>query len=415
MDRTSDYMAALRGPYQKILRLRFLNPDGSTAFALDNNPMNQRSGALISDGSISCNLQNGTRRTATVTLSNVTGEFDYNVNSVWFGQEIAWEEGLILPDGTEYYLPQGVFLIETPQERLESGNRTVTYNLTDKWAFLDGTLGGNLESTYEAPVGTNIFRPISALLSEDRGNGQPVDRVRPVFTNYYDGMTQELPSGSTASMTDSPYTLTIDGDDGTKAEVILGFTGMVNAWTGYDETGALRVDPSQDDLLDDQKPVQWRFSVDEAELIGAAYTAKNTEVYNDYIVIGELLDNYHQPSGRAQNLDPASDTNVNLIGRKTYRESAAGFGTDTQCRDLAVWRLKRSAALQNAVTITCKQMFHIRENELVTIARTDKPGSPVERHLVMGFSRPMKEDQPMTITAVSVQDFPVATVTSWPE
>ena len=84
------------------------------------------------------------------------------------------------------------------------------------------------------------------------------------------------------------------------------------------------MEPSQDDIVDTDKPILWQFSMDEAQLLGATYTVKNTEVFNDYIVLGEQTDNYPQASGRAQNLDPSSDTNINLIGRKTYRETASG-------------------------------------------------------------------------------------------
>lgn len=414
-EQTLAYLAALRYPFYKLCRLRFLQPDGSTAFSLDNNPKNKRSGAFVADGSISANLQNGKRRNATVTLSNLDSLFDYNVNTVWFGTEIAIDEGLVLPDGSEYYIQQGVFAIENPTEAVEPANRTATYNLVDKWSYLDGTLFGNLESTYEVPVGTNIFQPIEAILALDRGNGQPVDGVTPIFTEYYNSKTQALPDGSTANLIDSPYTLRIDSDNGTYADVLLGLAAMVNAWIGYDQTGALRIDPSQDDILDTNKPILWQFSMDEATFLGANYTVRNVDVYNDYIVLGELLDDNSQPAGRATNLDPRSDTNVQTIGRKTFRMSAPGFATDKQCQDLAVWKLKRSTSLQKAISISCSQLFHIEENGLVTIVRTDKPGSPVERHLVMGFTRPLTSNGEMQINAVSVQDFVTATVTSWPE
>ena len=414
-EQTLAYLAALRYPFYKLCRLRFLQPDGSTAFSLDNNPKNRRGGAFIADGSISANLQNGKRRNATVVLSNLDGSFDYNVNTVWFGTEIAIDEGLILPDGSEYYIQQGVFAIENPTEAVEPANRTATYNLVDKWSYLDGTLFGNLESTYEVPVGTNIFQPIEAILALDRGNGQPVDGATPIFTEYYNSKTQALPDGSTANLIDSPYTLRIDSDNGTYADILLGLAAMVNAWIGYDQTGALRIDPSQDDILDTNKPILWQFSMDEATFLGANYTVRNVDVYNDYIVLGELLDDNSQPAGRATNLDPRSDTNVQTIGRKTFRMSAPGFATDKQCQDLAVWKLKRSTSLQKAISISCSQLFHIEENGLVTIVRTDKPGSPVERHLVMGFTRPLTSNGEMQINAVSVQDFVTATVTSWPE
>ena len=107
--RAKDYFSQLRTPFTKLCRLRFLQPDGSTAFALDNNPLGFRNGTFIQEGNITCNLQNGQRRTASVTLSNIDAEYDYNVNNIWFGQQIALDEGLVLSDGSEYYIQQGIF------------------------------------------------------------------------------------------------------------------------------------------------------------------------------------------------------------------------------------------------------------------------------------------------------------------
>lgn len=413
-ERMKDYRKMLRGPFTKLCRLRFLQPDGSTAFALDNNPAGRFAGAFIADGSLSVNLNNGQRRTASVTLANLDGAFDYNINRVWFGNRIALDEGLVLSDGTDFYIQQGVFLVKDPVETLEPAKRTAQYDLVDKWADLDGTLFGYLESTYEVRTGTNVFAPIAALLKLDRGNGELVDNVAPVFTEYYNGKTQQLADGSTAKLTDAPYTLRVDSDNGSYADVCLGLAEMLAAWIGYDASGALRIDPSQDDILDSDKPLAWQFSQNEAELLGAAYTEKNTEVYNDFIVIGEAVNNSPQVAARAQNIDPASSTNVNRIGRKTVRYRAAGYSTKRQCEDLAVWKLKRSAVLQKSVSVSCSQILHLNENDLISIVRNDKPGSPVERHLVHGFTRPLTWSGPMQISAVSVQDFPTATVTGWP-
>lgn len=409
------YLKALKGRFQKICRLRFLNPDGSTAFFVDNNPRNKYSGAFIADGTLTVHLQNGVRRTASVTLSNVDGTFDYNVNHLWFGQEIALDEGLVLPDGEDYYLQQGVFLIQNPQEEVQPGRRLVQYDLVDKWANLDGTLWGRLEGTYKGAVGENIFRQVDALLQDDKGNGQKVDPIPPVYTEYYNGKTQELPDGTAANLTDAPYTLEVSPGGGTYASVILGFAEMLNAWVGYDAAGRLRIDPSQDDLLDTEKPVSRAFSMEETTLLGMTYTAENTEVYNDYIVLGAALDDNSQPGARATNNDPMSDTNVQLIGRKTIWTEEDGYTTQTMCRDRAEWEMKRSTVLQKSVDISCAQFFHLAENTIVTVARSDKAGTPVERHLVTGFSRPLTGHGQMSISATSVADFPVATVTVWPQ
>ena len=409
------YYYMLRQPFIKLCRLRFLNPDYSTAFSVDNNALNKKSGAFIADGTLTVNLQNGARRSLSVKFANVDEEFSYKVNKLWYGTKIALDEGLILPNGEEFYIQQGVFVLTNPEETVSPAEKSISYSLADKWANIDGTLYGNLEGTYEVPVNSHIFRPITSLFKEDRGNGEKVDPTTPVFTNYYNDKTQTAPDGTVFLFTQTPYTLTLDGDSGTIADVVTGLSTMLNAWVGYDSSGALRIEASQDDILDSDKAVLWEFREDETVLLGLTYSYKNTEVYNDYIVVGEQMDDFSQPCGRAQNLDPASDTNIKLIGRKTFRESKPEFSTDTMCKDYAVWKMKRAAALQKAVTISCGQLFHIQENSLVTIIRSDKEGSPAERHLIVGFSRPLASTGAMSINAVSVNDFPNATITGWPK
>ena len=328
--------------------------------------------------------------------------------------------GLVLPDGTDFYLPQGIFRVVQPTENVTPDGRTAHFQLSDKWAGLDGTLNGVLESSYIVNEGTNIFFPIVSLLASDRGDGQPFDRVAPVFTEYYNGKTQALTDGTTAPLTNAPYDLIVDSDEGTVADMILGLTGMVNAWVGYDQTGALRIDPSQDDIDDGDKPVLWRFSADEVQLLSLAFENKIADVVNDYIVVGMQADDYTQPAARVQNLDPMSDTNINLIGRRTKRESRPEFATVTICRDYAEWMAKRQAALHKAVTATCNQLFHLEENGLVEIPTPviypgdTAPTMEPKLYLIQSFSLPFAGDQPMSITATSVNDFPNVTVTTWP-
>lgn len=410
-DLWNTYFAALKQPFVKLCKLEFLQPDGSVAFALDNNPQNPRSKAFIQEGSLTVNLQNGARRQANVTLCNTDGEYDYNVNKRWFGQQIRLQEGLILPDGTEFYIPQGVFYVKDPEESFQPTGNTAQYTLVDKWAYLDGSLFGRLDGIYQVPMGSNIFEVIASVLLFPRGNGLVVDPETPMFTNFYNGKTQTLPDGSNANLTDTPYTYICDSDDGTYANIILEMNTMLAGWIGYNPVGALVLDPSQDDILDVNKPVLWSFTPTESQFLGSTYAIKNSEVYNDIIIKGEGMNDYEQVAARATNLDPSSDTNVNLIGKKTYTESASGYYTTDICQSLAEFKLKRQTVLQKSVTIRSSQMFHIRENEIVTIMRPDKNGE-VERHLVTGFSRPLGQTGEMTIEATSTNDFPIATITT---
>lgn len=410
----SVYLQAVKGQFVKLAKLEFLQPDGSVAFALDNNAMNQRSGTFIQSGFLTANLQNGKRRVATVSLANINDEYEYNVNKLWFGQQIRLQEGIVLPNGQEFYIPQGVFYVSNPEEKLSPSEKVVTLNLEDKWAYLDGTLFGRLDGVYEVPLNRNIFMAIQSVLDLPRGNGYVVDDAVPIFTDYYRNQTTTLPDGTVISDLLMPYTFRCESDDGTYADIILEMNNILAGWIGYDPSGRLRLDPSQDDILDATKPIMWTFTPTEQQFLGATYTTKNTDVYNDIIITGESLSEYGNVAGRACNYDPASDTNINLIGKKTYRESAAGYASRRQCEDLAVFKLKRQTILQKSVTIESTQLFHIQENQLVTILRPDKKGAPLERHLVTGFTRPIAQTGKMTIQATSVQDFPVATIMPLP-
>ncbi len=409
--RFQQYLAALKTDFVKVTRVDFLNPNGTVAFSLDNNYKNTRSGLFVRDGSLSVNLQNGTRRSASITLSNYNGEFDFNVNNLWFGTKVRLRMGLLLPDGSEYLVPQGVFYIKDPEEAFQPSQRTIKLELVDKWAMLDGTLGGNLDGIYEVPVNSNIFAAIDGLLKDAQGNGYVFDDTPAVYTSYYNGKTQTLPDGTTASLVNSPYTARFDSFGGSYADVILELNDMVAGWIGYDSTGALRLDPSQDDILDITKPILWTFTPTERQFLGATYSIKNTEVKNEIIRVGQALDGgYSQIGAKAQNFDPSSDTNINIIGRKVDRQEKAGYYTNDICAALAEFELKRNTILKKSVTIRSTQMFHLVENNLVVIRRIDKKGSPYERHLINGFTIPIGQTGEMTINATSVSDFPIATV-----
>lgn len=146
--------------------------------------------------------------------------------------------------------------------------------------------------------------------------------------------------------------------------------------------------------------------MDEKQLVSINYKYKNTEVFNDVIIVGATSDDNGIARGRAQNTDPKSDTCISRIGLKTKRIEMPNYYSDDVCQDYADWLLKRYSILQKTVTIETTQMFHIAENNLVTIQRADKVGSPIERHIVQGFSRPIGQTGTMTIDAVSVKDIP---------
>jgi hypothetical protein len=324
--------------------------------------------------------------------------------------------GMILPNGTEYYIPQGVFYLRDPKSQIEPSKRQITYSLVDKWAYLDGTLFGTLPQSHVIAEFSNVFQSMQGVLQLSRFNMLQVaedpfdmlDSTPPIFTNYYNNLPPvEYQSGGITqyvSRVDSPYEI-IEQVGAKAADLMIELNNMIVGMIGYDPTGALRVEPSQENILDSDKPLLWQFNSKNSVLFSKMENSKNTQVYNDVVVIGEGLKDA-EVYGRATNLDPRSDTNVNAIGLKTYQERRADLATSQQCADTAAFLLKKKTILQKSITINCSQMFHLMENRLISVERTDKPGAPVERHLIQSFSIPIGETGQMSINATSVNDIP---------
>lgn len=414
-----------------LTKIEFLNPDNTVAYAVDGTYKRgygyPDSRAFLKDGNINISLNNGQRRTASIRFENLDNAFDYAINKLWFGQRVRLLKGVTLKDGSEYYISQGVFYLNSPKTGWKPNSRIAEYQLVDKWTYLDGTLFGNLENTYEVPefVGgsitqrTNIFDAMQGILDLSifdhkftLDKTKQVDNVKPIFTDYYNNRYTTI-NGVQVPMNVMPKTITT-AMGGTYANVLLDLNSLIAGWIGYDNNGALRVDASADDLNDADKPVMWKFDENSKTFFGLDETANPSQVYNDVIVWGENLDD-GVVGARATNYDPISDTNARLIGLKTYVESSDINYTNEQCQALANWYLKRKTVLQKSVTISCSQMFHLRENNLISVLRSDKPNKPIEKHLIQAISIPLNTTGAMSVTATSIQDFPEVTEVSMDE
>ncbi len=151
------YLDKIKQDHKKAVKIEWLNPDETVNFEFTN--------ALYNiDVNVDVNYQNGCRRTCTLTLNNDRNRFPINFNSIWIGQKFKVWMGIYLDDETPYLFPQGVFYVSNPSEAYNPSTRTITINGVDKWAYLDGSLFGNLPGTYQTNVGVNLYDAIRELL-----------------------------------------------------------------------------------------------------------------------------------------------------------------------------------------------------------------------------------------------------------
>lgn len=403
--RYNEYLQKLKTNYQPAIRIDWLNRDGSVKFEISNSYVDM-------SGSLSVNMNSGCRRSCNITIDNTNGEFPINITGIWYNQMIKLWMGIYLDDGSPYYFPQGVFYISSITEENVPGKRLLTLECVDKWAFLDGSLNGNLDGIYLIPIGANIYTAIESLLKTSIFTGKnisetneplynAIDPTNPMFSNYYLSKTYTDLDGKIHKAIETPYEIRMEYGR-TYADVLLELATILGAFIYYDADGRLTIEPTQDDISDVSKPVMWTFTPLEQEFMGEQSMHDFTSWYNHVIVIGYII-NGHQAYGTAYNRNPSSPTCIQICGIKTqqpYQDSA--YYTDEQCNEIASYYLKKLTIKQRNVTITSAPIYHLRENRLIECVR---PYTFVkEPLLVSGISLPIGTTGTMSITATSVND-----------
>lgn len=401
----NEYLKKLKTNFKPAIKLEWLNPDNSVKYEITNKYVDM-------SGTLSIGMENGTRRTADITLDNSDGYFSVDINNVWYGNRIKLWMGLYLDDTTPYYLPQGLFCVVSVTESNTPNNRTVTMHLVDKWCYLDGTMFGNLDGIYVVNINTNIYEATQSLLNLSRFTGKDVDtnvepkdyavdNIKPSFSSYYIGKTY-VTNDKTYNAIETPYEIRMEYGK-TYADILLEFATMLGAYIYYDADGRLTIEPTQDDISDASKPILWTFTPNEQEFMSEESTHDFSTFYNDILVIGYIT-NGAQAKGRAQNTNPSSPTSINAVGIKTYPPyEDTTYYTDEQCNELAKYYLKRQTIKQRSVQITSSPMYHLEENRLINCIRPYTYDE--EPLLVSEISLPIGTTGSMTITATSVNEF----------
>lgn len=247
---------------------------------------------------------------------------------------------------------------------------------------------------------------------------QQVDPLPPRLSSYFLTKTAEVDiidpeTEETTTITkpvlDCPYTAKVEGGK-TYADVLLEYATILCANIYYDVHGRLVLEPridTADDITDTNKEILWHYTVDEKTFLGLTQTYNFDKVYNDFIVLGNVVNGY-QFKGRVQNRNPMSDTCIQKIGLKSKEPREDNqYVSDEQCVELAKYDAKMDTIIQKSGTLTSITMFHLDVNKLVTVS-TPNNNMSKELFLISGFSLSTASSMSLNLTSVNVlKDFTV--------
>ena len=200
-----------------------------------------------------------------------------------------------------------------------------------------------------------------------------------------------------------PYTATVERGK-TIADVLTEYATILCANIYYDVHGRLTIEPmikTADDITDTNKEIVWDYSTEDRTFLGINQTYNFDKVYNDFIVLGNVLNGY-QFKGRVQNRNPLSNTCVQKIGLKTKPPIEDNqYVSDEQCIKLAKYHAKTDTIIQKGATISSTPLYHLDVNKIVSVS-TPNNGMSKELFLVTGFSLSSGATMSVNVTSINV-------------
>lgn len=367
----------IREPIYKIELLR----------KIDETPYLSFEGELIdSNGTLTIGNEEGVRRTCSFSISNINNEYTELFKNIGIGSKFKLYLGYRI-NGNNFYMPQGIFIIDTPQMNSLLADKSIIITGTDKWSMLNGSNGGVLQVTYSAAAGSKLGDMISTLLSLDIvSDPKPpiIDSSVKDFEIYYDIVK---PVGNYVS------------------DIILEAVYSASCYCYYDESGFLNVRPFEYDF--DKYPAH--FFSDELDInyISSQRIYNLVENYNAIYVEGDNTQSEDPVyCAFAYNQDPTDPNSIPSLGYRKFKiitEYTKGINTQEKANDRAMWELKKASSEQSNVTINSVPMYHLDVNKI--IALTDSHlGADGEKFLINSISIPISISGEMTLEVVKAKE-----------
>lgn len=344
-------------------------------------------------GTLNINYQQGQRRSLSFSLDNTTGKFTPNglQGTLWLDGKFKLELGMEFDNGDIVWKTAGIFVVGQPNATRQQATKTVDVQCYDKFALLDGTLGGVLDSTYQVDEGKFVYQVMQETLLQDNGNGYPIDGKEIVFdSSLKDSKTQ--------------YTLSKSPND-SLGSILTDLADMISCDIYYGVEGNLVVRSGIKDISQVNKPTLWTYSDKELEYISNTTTYDFAKVKNRVTVVGANLNGENIFVQTAINTNPQSPTRVSVIGIKQFYLEDSNISSDSLALQRAEWELNRLSILQQTIQVTSSFMIHLDVNNCITI-NDDFFDYSDNRFIIQSLSVPLSANSMISIECTNIASLP---------
>jgi len=373
----NDYINALEsGTYTRKVKIELLRSDETVREEIT---------TLISNtnGNLSIKRNNGVRRTCSFDIFNLDNKYIPNPENFYIHQKFRLSLCLEIPNKTDFFLPQGVYILDNPSVSSKFSNSLISINGVDKFSLLNGDLNGEIGYVYIINIDTDVSQAIKSVL-ELSGDPQP-----PLIDTSLVGLK-------------TPYTMTYQPND-TLGKIITDLSQLYACSCFYNENGQLEISK---DVDDDIKSPLWDFSTNSFVYQGGSNQFNWSDLYTSVRVVGSNIASGVAVSHTVVNSNLLSPTSVQNLGfDRIFFYQTDTISTEQQCIDLSEYILKRKTAVQNSVQINSLGMFHLNSDAIITLTDS-KLGLNKERFLINDINLQLNSNGTLSINAVKSKEIP---------
>lgn len=349
---------------------------------------------ILAEGSIDKNYQQGQTRGVSLNFINANNLWNPSPvrDGLFANSKFKIQIGLIIND-TTYWCDEGVFVCQDPSLNNGSSQKTVSIELFDKFALLDGTISGTMEVDYEIPVGTNMYKAIRSLLRLPKDKlGNPYDSQLINFPRKY--MNEVI-----------PYTIKKTASNNI-GEILIDLGNCISCDVFYDEKGRLTYRDNMDDFDYHNRETVWTYQDDNSEFNEVSRKDEWSKIKNRYIVIGSNI-NGMECKGVAENINAASPYNINgVFGIRPEVIEDNLIYSNNLCQQRAKYELKKNHMRNTSISFQSICLPHVDPNDLVRWSYQDY-GFYNQNFIVDSVSIPLKPSERMSLTITNLEDLPL--------
>lgn len=344
----------------------------------DENVIGEITADVIS-GSINLDATRQSRRSANLVLNNVSKEYIPNPNNkLWINNKFALYAGYKYGNNQTLLYRQGIFVLGNPSVLSSPIEKEVTIVGLDKWALLDGTLGGQTKNKIIIPVDERVDNAIKLLLEligESKYIIDPCDVVLPY---------------------------TIEKEPGINiSDIFVEIANIVSYNCFYDNNGYFRFRKALKPEDYNTTPISWEYNTSGLYL-GSTRNLKWSDVRNSIKVIGMTLDNGITISAEAKD-ETGSDLSIDQIGERFELIEDDNIFREDLAQDRADWELQQRIMIAEEVSMSTVPNFSHQLEDVIRV--TDENNGVNGNYLIQSISYNLSFDTEMTLGLWAIRDW----------